>query len=112
MKITLHGLISTCFVVGVASLFVGGAAAADAEAGKTVFAARCKTCHGAEGQGNPGMAKALNVEIKPLGSEDVQKKSDADLKANITAGVGKMKPISVTGADADNLVAFIRTMKK
>jgi mono/diheme cytochrome c family protein len=112
MKITAHGFISTCFVLSVASLFHGAAWAADATAGKAIFAAKCRTCHGADGQGNPAMAKALNAEMKPLGSDDVQKKSDADLKANITMGVGKMKPVSVAGADLDNVVAFTRTLKK
>jgi mono/diheme cytochrome c family protein len=112
MKITLQGFISTCFVLTAASMFVGGASAADAAAGKTLFAARCRTCHGAEGQGNPGMAKALGAEIKPLGADSVQQKSDADLKGNITAGVGKMKPIALAGPDLDNMVAYIRTMKK
>jgi mono/diheme cytochrome c family protein len=112
MKMTLHGFTSTCFVFAVSSLFIAGASAADAAAGKTLFGARCRTCHGAEGQGNPGMAKALNAEIKPLSADDVQKKSDADLKGSITMGVGKMKPIAVTGADLDNVVAFIRSLKK
>jgi mono/diheme cytochrome c family protein len=112
MKITLKGFISTCFVLSVASLSVSGALAADAAAGKALFGTRCRTCHGADGQGNPAMAKALNAEFKPLGSEDVQKKSDADLKTSITMGVGKMKPISISGADLDNVVAFVRTLKK
>jgi mono/diheme cytochrome c family protein len=112
MKITSQRLLSTCFVLTASSLFVGGALAADAAAGKALYATRCRSCHGAEGQGNPGMAKALSADIKPLGSDDVQKKSDADLKGNITMGVGKMKPIAITGADPDNVVAYIRTLKK
>ena len=59
------------------------------------------------------MAKALKVEIRDLGSAEVQGKSDGDLKKAITDGVGKMKPVSgVAGADLDNLVAFIRSLKK
>jgi cytochrome c5 len=85
---------------------------ADAAAGKAVFD-KCKTCHAADGNGNPGMAKALKVEIKPLSSPDIQAMSDADLKKVVTAGFGKMKPVTtVTGADLDNVVAFVRTFKK
>jgi mono/diheme cytochrome c family protein len=112
MKTTFRGFVSASLVLGAASLFVGAASAADDAAGKTLFAARCRTCHGADGQGNPAMAKALNAQMKPLGSDDVQKKTDADLKGNITMGVGKMKPVSISGADLDNVVAFVRTLKK
>jgi cytochrome c5 len=88
-------------------------AAGDAAAGKTVYDRACKACHGATGTANPGMAKAMNVEIKDLGSSDVQGMSDADLKKIVTDGKGKMKPISsVTGKSVDDVVAFVRTLKK
>jgi mono/diheme cytochrome c family protein len=81
--------------------------AADAAAGKTVFATKCKSCHGADGEGNPAIAKAMKVELKPLSA------STADVKDVITKGQGKMKPISsVTGADLDNVVAYVKSLKK
>ena len=87
--------------------------AADADAGKAVFTKKCRTCHGAEGQGNPGMAKVLKVEIKHLGSADVQGKTDDDLKKIITEGVGKMKPVKGLSADdVTNIIAFVRTIKE
>ena len=87
--------------------------AADAAEGAKLYATKCRTCHGPTGDGNPAMAKALKVDIKPLGSADVQKKSDAELKANITEGTGKMKAISgFSAADLDNMVAHIRSLKK
>jgi predicted CXXCH cytochrome family protein len=87
--------------------------AADAAAGKTVYTGKCQGCHAADGSGNPGMAKAMGVTLRPLGSAEVQAMSDADLKKVVTAGKGKMKPIAtVTGADLDNVVAHIRTLKK
>jgi len=86
---------------------------ADAEAGKAVFLKKCKTCHGAEGQGNAGMAKVLKVEIKHLGDASVQEMSDDDIKKTVLEGVGKMKPVkAVEGADLDNVLAFVRTLKK
>jgi mono/diheme cytochrome c family protein len=78
-------------------------AAAD---GKTVYDAKCKMCHKADGSGNAAM------KMKALGSADVQAKSDADLKKDITAGVGKMKAQNVTDAQATDLVAYIRTLKQ
>jgi len=74
--------------------------AADAAAGKAVYTSKCQTCHAADGSGNPGLGKALGVTWVPLGSVDVQKMSDDDLKKVATAGKGKMKPVaSVVGGD-------------
>jgi mono/diheme cytochrome c family protein len=94
-------------------LAITPALAADAAAGHAVFDKKCKICHGASGEGNPGMAKALNATIQPLGSPEVQKTSDADLKKIITQGKGKMKaPAGLSEADVDNVIAFVRTLKK
>ncbi len=87
-------------------------ASAGPSEGKEVFAKSCKACHGAEGQGNPGLAKMLKVEIPALGSKDVQAKSDAELKKVITEGKGKMKPVAgLSGKQVDDVVAFVRTLK-
>jgi mono/diheme cytochrome c family protein len=80
--------------------------------GKEVFDKSCKACHGAQGQGNPGMAKMMKVEMRPLGSKEVQAQSDADLKKIITQGKGKMKPVaSLSAKQVDDVVAFLRTLK-
>jgi len=93
------------------ALAMAGCAFADAAAGKTVYMAKCKGCHAADGAGNPTIAKMLAVTLKPLGSKAVQAKSDADLKKDSTAGVGKMKPVKLTDTEASDVVAFIRTLK-
>lgn len=99
------GLTAVC---GLAALAPTGAWAADAAAGKAVYMAKCRACHGADGEGNPNMSKALKVEIKPLAGT-----SGADVKKAVTDGVGKMKPVaSVTGADLDNVVAYVESLKK
>jgi mono/diheme cytochrome c family protein len=78
-----------------------------------VYMHRCKMCHADTGNGNPGMAAALHVKFLPLGSAEVQKMSDADFKKVITQGKGKMRPIKgLTDAEIDNVIAFIRTLKK
>ena len=88
-------------------------AAGDPAAGKAVFDKTCKTCHGATGVANPNIAKMMKVDIKDLGSPEIQKMSDADFKTTITEGKGKMKPVkSVAGKDIDNVVAYVRTLKK
>jgi len=103
--------VGTLVLCGFGSL-MGTVWAADAAAGKAIFATKCKTCHGADGQGNPGMAKVLKTEIKPLTDPEVQGLSDADIKKIITDGKGKMKPVAITGADLDNVAAFVKSMKK
>lgn len=87
--------------------------AADAAAGQKVYTAKCRTCHGPAGQGNPAMAKVLKAEIRDLGSAEVQHKSDDELKKESRDGTGRMKPTAgLTGADLENVIAYIRTLKK
>jgi len=88
-------------------------AAGDAAAGKEIYSKKCASCHGAAGEGKESVAKTLKVDIRPLGSKEVQAKSDEELKKNFLEGTGKMK--GVTGIDAkaaDDVVAYIRTLKK
>jgi mono/diheme cytochrome c family protein len=94
-------------------LSISLASAADATAGQATYAKACKTCHGADGTANPAIAKMMNVEIRDLKSLEVQGLSDADLKQIITAGKGKMRPVaSVSGADLDNIIAYVHSLKK
>jgi predicted CXXCH cytochrome family protein len=90
-----------------------GAAFADAKAGQAVYDKSCKSCHGADGTPNPAIVKMMKVDIHDLKSAEVQAHSDADLKKVVTDGQGKMKPIaSVTGASLDDVVAYVRSLKK
>ena len=84
----------------------------DATAGKAAYDKSCKACHSADGKGSPAIAKAMNVELRPLGSKEVQAKPDAEITRNITEGVGKMKPVkSVAAADLKNVLEYFRTLK-
>lgn len=86
---------------------------AGADEGKEIFTKSCKTCHGADGQGNPAIAKMMKVEFKSLSSSEIQSQSDADLKGVIAKGKGKMKPVkSVNAKQADDVIAYLRTLKK
>jgi len=88
-------------------------AADDAAAAKAAYIKACKSCHGPDGAGNPAVAKMMKVEMKPLGSKEIQAKSDEDLKEVIKKGAGKMKPItSLSDDQASAVVAFIRTLKQ
>jgi mono/diheme cytochrome c family protein len=104
-------------IVALASLLTilpaGFAVAADAAAGKAVYDKSCKSCHGAAGVANPAVAKMMKVEIKDLNAADVQAMSAADMKKIIAEGKGKMKPVkSVAGKDIDNVVSYVRSLKK
>jgi cytochrome c5 len=108
-----YALRITAVVLVLMMVAITPALAADAAAGHAVYDKKCKMCHGATGEGTPGMAKALNTTIQQLGSPEVQKMGDADLKKIITQGKGKMKPpAGLSGADIDNVIAFVRTLKK
>jgi cytochrome c5 len=88
-------------------------AAGNAKDGKAVYDRACKNCHGTTGEANPSVTKMMKVEIKDLGSSDVQKLSDDELKKIVTDGKGKMPPIhTVTGQSVDDVVAYVRTLKK
>lgn len=107
----LKSLLTAFFVFGASAGFA--AAAGDAHAGHAIFDKSCRACHGSEGQGNPGIAKAMNVTIHDLGSAEVQGKSDAELKKIITEGKGKMKPVKTVSDDQiQNVIAYIRTLAK
>lgn len=81
--------------------------------GKELYAKACRVCHGAEGQGNPAIAKMMKVELRALGSQEVQSQSDDELKKAITDGKGKMKPVtSIKGQQVEDVIAYIRTLKK
>ncbi len=92
----------------------GVALAADVKNGADVFNKSCKMCHG-EGGATPNavLAKSWGVEIPVLGSAAIQGKSDADFRKAITEGKGKM-PIAknVTGGAIDDVIAYLRTLKK
>lgn len=86
-----------------------GALAAD---GAAVYKARCASCHGADGKGETPVGKKM--ELRDLGSADVQKQTDAQIeeitakgKGKMPAFEGKLKPEEITA-----LVAHMRSFKK
>ncbi len=83
-----------------------------AESGADVYASKCKMCHGADGTPPPAMAKSMG--IKDLKSDDIQKQSDADLKAVVEKGKGKMSGFAgkLTPDQIDAVVKYVRTLKK
>ncbi len=87
--------------------------AADAKAGKTVYGRSCRACHGPDGAGNPAIAKMMKVDLRDLKSPEVRAMSDDDIRKIITDGKGKMRPVTaVTGEAVNNVIAYVRSLKK
>ena len=83
----------------------------DAAKGKTVYS-RCAICHGNAGEGSEAIAKALGVTMPALSSQQVQSLNDAALKKAIVEGKGKMQPVKLSDAEAEDVIAFLRSLKK
>ena len=83
----------------------------DAAKGKEIFA-RCAVCHGNSGEGKEAIAKMYGVQMQPLSSKEVQSLSDADLKKILSQGKGKMKPLGLSDPEIEDVIAFLRTLKK
>jgi mono/diheme cytochrome c family protein len=81
-----------------------------AQDGAAIYKTKCAMCHGADGNPSPAMAKSMG--LKSLGSPEVQKLSDAEMKDVVDKGKGKMKPIKLSPAERDAVVKQVRSFKK
>jgi mono/diheme cytochrome c family protein len=79
--------------------------------GKALFS-RCAICHGDSGEGKEAIGKMLGVKIPVLGSKEVQSMDAAALKKIIVEGKGKMKAASLSDQEAEDVIAYLRTLKK
>jgi len=80
--------------------------------GETLYKQKCASCHGADGKGDSPMGK--NLKLRDLGSDDVQKQSDAELTEITANGKGKMPAYKgkLTDDQIKQLVGYIRSLKK
>lgn len=99
--------------IAITFVAVCGLAFAGAPEGKAVFDAKCQPCHGPKGEGKASIAKMYGIEMHPLGSKEIQAKSDADFKKVITTGKGKMKPVAgLSDKQVADVIAYVRTLKE
>jgi mono/diheme cytochrome c family protein len=110
MKIT-HSLMITSIVLVFGSP-VSRVMAADAEAGKELFTKNCAGCHGADGKGNPAMAKALGDKGLNIVTPEVKKQSDEQLLKVIADGAGKMPASKLSKAEQKQALDYIRSLQK
>ena len=102
--------------VVVVILAVGGVAfAADVAAGKVAYKMECEECHKANGAPVGSVDKSMKgkgVTMRDLKAPEVQSQTDAQWKKTILEGSGKMKGAKIDAASVDNIIAFMRTLKK
>ena len=79
------------FIIGIPFAYAGSQArAADADAGKAIYDKSCAGCHGADGKGNPALAKTLGEKGLNIVTKETTQKSDDALLKIIAEGAGKM----------------------
>ena len=86
---------------------------ADADAGKAAYEKNCAGCHGADGKGNPAVAKTLGEKgLNIVGKETMQKSDEALLKI-IAEGAGKMPPSKkLTKEEQKAVLQYSRSLAK
>jgi len=99
--------------LGMMGASASGVLAADAAAGKAVFDKSCVGCHGADGKGNPGMAKVLGEKGLNLTTKEVTSQSDDQLLKVIAEGRGKMPAQSKLSKDDQKAALnYVRSLAK
>lgn len=99
--------------IGVGGLLVGTVVAdTAAAAGKEVYHKRCQACHGADGTGNPQMAKLLKVTIPPVNGIALEKKNDAENLRIIADGQGKMPGFAkqLSAEEQQQVLEYMKTL--
>jgi mono/diheme cytochrome c family protein len=104
-------LVSACLLTAASGAIVW---AADAKAGKATYDKLCVSCHGADGKGNPAMAKAMGEKGLNIVGKDTQAKKDADVLKVIVEGAGKM-PASgknLSKQEQADVLSYTRSLAK
>jgi cytochrome c6 len=97
--------------LAVLTLFAGVAVLAQS-AGQVTYKAKCLNCHGATGQADTSVGKALKV--KPVTDPSVKKLTEAQMIEATKNGMGKMQPFKgkLTDAQIKDSVDYFRTFIK
>lgn len=93
-------------------LVVALAPIAFAADGAATYKAKCASCHGVDGKGQSAMGKKMN--LRDLGSPEVQKQTDKELYDWTAVGKGKMPAYKdkLTDAEIKALVVHMRAFAK
>ena len=87
--------------------------AVGADGGKAVYEKSCAGCHGADGKGNPKVAKTLGEKGLNIVGKETKEKSDEALLKIIMEGAGKM-PASkkLTKDEQKQVLQYSRSLAK
>ena len=105
-------IVSLIMAVSLGWVWGSAALAAEAGAGKALFEKSCVGCHGADGKGNPGMAKVLGEKGLNIVGSDTTKKSDEQLLKIIADGAGKMPASKLTKDEQKQALGYARSLAK
>jgi mono/diheme cytochrome c family protein len=112
----LHGAILVALFLGFGVLvwaaLPDGVNAVPANQSSGLFKDKCAGCHGPDGKGQSSMGKMMH--LKDLGSADVQKKTDKELREIVANGKSPMPAFGsqLKPAQINELVAFVRDLGK
>jgi len=107
----LRLLLGGCLLVVAAG---SSAWSAETKAGKGIYDKLCVSCHGADGKGNPAMAKVMGEKELNIVDKETQGKKDADLLKVITEGAGKMPASgkSLSSQEQKDVLSYTRSLAK
>ena len=101
------------FQVALAAGILLTGAVSFAQSGDAIYKTKCASCHGSAGIPNPGIMKAMGV--KPATDPSVKSKTEAQMIAATTNGMGAKMPAfkgKLSDAEIKASVAFFRTFAK
>ena len=107
----LRVVLSGCLITVAGSSY---AWSAETKAGQATYDKLCVSCHGADGKGNPAMAKALGEKGLNVVGKETKAKKDAELLKVIVEGAGKMPASgkSLNAQEQKDILSYTRSLAK
>jgi mono/diheme cytochrome c family protein len=86
----------------------------EAKPGKAIYDKSCVSCHGADGKGNPAMAKVMGEKALNIVTKDTQAKKDEELLKVIVEGAGKMPAAgkNLNKQEQKDVLTYTRSLAK
>jgi mono/diheme cytochrome c family protein len=103
--------VSLAVLLAVGTLAAAGDSASNNDKGKAAFKANCIACHGSNGAGTP---LGKSIQAPDLRSQEIQKKSDAELSQTIADGKNNMPSFKRTlnPEQVQAVITYVRELGK